>query len=358
MTLRSRGAVLVATFLLAFALPAVAQARTKVVDMGLPTKVQKTFNTTYQSDVNDFFPHGVTINAGDIVKFVPTGFHTVDLPPRGRKPVALLAATGKQVSGANDAIGNPFWFNAQAQLGFTPALLKGAFGKHLGYNGSRRILSGLPVQDHPKAFFVRFARPGSYTYYCNLHPGMTGVVRVLSKRRPVPSAKADAKALEAQVARDLKVAKSLRATKVPAGVVDVGVAGPHGVEYFAFFPQTRTVPVGTTLRFTMTKGSFEDHTATTGPGNPESAGSYLGKLVASLNSPVFDPAAVFPSDPPGASAQLTPTSHGNGFWNSGVMDSSKATPLPSSNAVRFAAPGTYQFSCLIHPFMHGTVVVQ
>ena len=41
------------------------------------------------------------------------------------------------------------------------------------------------------------------------------------------------------------------------------------------------------------------------------------------------------------------------------MDRSSTTPaLPSSNAVTFAAPGTYQFYCLIHPFMHATITVQ
>jgi plastocyanin len=40
------------------------------------------------------------------------------------------------------------------------------------------------------------------------------------------------------------------------------------------------------------------------------------------------------------------------------MDESNATPLQSSNSVTFNAPGTYQFYCLIHPFMHATVVVK
>jgi plastocyanin len=40
------------------------------------------------------------------------------------------------------------------------------------------------------------------------------------------------------------------------------------------------------------------------------------------------------------------------------MDQSTATPIPNSNAVTFSAPGTYDFYCMIHPFMHGTVVVQ
>jgi plastocyanin len=357
LNVRSRGVAVLGALSVAASLPAAAQAATKVVDMGVPPASQKAFHK-YQADVNDFFPHGVTIHVGDAVTFVPAGFHTVDLPAKGDDPLPFVTPHGP-VSGASDAAANPFWFNGQQQLGFNPGLLEGVFGKKLAYNGSARIQSGLPIQDRPKPFTVRFGKAGSFTYFCNIHPGMTGVVKVVGKKKAVPSAKADAKALKAQVTRDLKVAKGLAATKVPAGTVDVGSAGPHGVEAYTFFPNTLTVPAGTTVRFTMTKGSFEAHTATTGPGNPMTApGSYLGKLAASMEAPVFDPAVLYPSDAPGAPAQLTPSSHGNGFWNSGFIDSSNATPLPTNNAVTFAAAGTYQFYCLIHPFMHGTVVVK
>ena len=50
--------------------------------------------------------------------------------------------------------------------------------------------------------------------------------------------------------------------------------------------------------------------------------------------------------------------HGNGFWNSGVLDADSATPLPESSSVKFDTPGTYKYYCLIHPFMVGTVTVQ
>jgi hypothetical protein len=65
-------------------------------------------------------------------------------------------------------------------------------------------------------------------------------------------------------------------------------------------PATQTVPVGTTLKLSMSALTFEDHTATFGPGDPEhDPGSYLGKLAASFNSSVFAPEAVYPSEPPG-----------------------------------------------------------
>ena len=66
---------------------------------------------------------------------------------------------------------------------------------------------------------------------------------------------------------------------------------------------------------------------------------------------------MYPSEPPATTATLTPLTHGNGFWNTGVMDTANATPLPSSGTVTFGAPGTYKYYCLIHTFMHGVINV-
>ena len=75
---------------------------------------------------------------------------------------------------------------------------------------------------------------------------------------------------------------------------------------------------------------------------------------------MIDPRGVYPSEPPGsAAATLTPLLHGNGFWNSGVLDASSATPQPGeANSVTFGPPGKYDFYCLIHPFMKATVTAQ
>jgi plastocyanin len=54
---------------------------------------------------------------------------------------------------------------------------------------------------------------------------------------------------------------------------------------------------------------------------------------------------------------LTPTSHGNGFANTGALDRDAGTPLPAGNKIRFNTPGVYQYECLVHPFMRGTIVV-
>jgi plastocyanin len=338
-------------------LPAAAQARTKVVSMGLPAKAGKPFQKQ-GADVNDFFPHGTTIHRGDSVRFKVAEFHSVDLPAKGGAVLPLVAPSGQTVSGVNDAANVPFWFNGQPQLGFNPALLASNFGKRVSYTGAKQVLSGLPLGP-AKPMTVKFRKPGRYTYFCNIHPGMKGTVTVRPAAKRITTARQDKKALARQVSRDLKIAKRLTRTRPPSSTVDVGSAGPHGVEVFAMFPRTLSVKTGQTIRFRMTALSFEDHTATFGPGNPAQPNTYLGQLANSIaTSPVFDPRAVYSSEPPGSPpASYGPTLHGNGFWNAGVMDRSGATPLPSSGSVTFSTPGTYTYFCLIHPFMTGTIKV-
>lgn len=341
------------------AAPAAATAAIKTVDMGEPASATKTFEQKYGSDANAFFPSAISVHVGDKVRFAPTGFHTAEFVGKGARATPLLSPNG-QTTTENDAAGAPFWFNGLPVVSFTPSLLKSLYGKSATFDGSKSVQTGLPLANKPKPATIKFTKAGTFTYFCTIHAGMRGTVKVLPKSKPVPSAKADAAAVKSQLAAALKTAKGLAATKPPANTVSVGGAGKGGVESYGFFPANLTVPTGTTVTFTMPAGSNEVHTATTGPGNPESdPKSYLGTLAASLNGPAFDSAAVYPSDKPGAPAALTPTLHGNGFWNSGAMDTSSATPqLASSNKVTFAAPGTYQFFCMIHPFMHGTVTVK
>lgn len=337
--------------------PASAGAATKTVDMGTPPSAGKALQKL-GSDADAFFPSIATVHVGDSVKFLPVGFHTVQLPKTGGKPLGLFAP-GAPVSGSNDAAGNPFWFNSLPQPGLNPVFLKSGFGKTFTYTGAKQVTSGLPLARKPKAMTVKFTKAGTYTYYCNVHLGMKGKVRVVGKSKRVPSTAADKATVKKQIAAVLKAAKPLPATKAPANTVIMGPQGKGGAAYFGFAPSRLTVPAGTSVTFRMPTGSYEDHTATFGPGDPEKQpGSYLGKLSASLQSPASDPAATYPSEPPGSVATLTPALHGNGFWNTGILDASSATPLPATGKVTFGQAGTYDFYCMIHPFMHGKITVQ
>lgn len=358
MTVRRRFALVALTVALALAVPGMAHAASRTVRAGPPPASARPFEAV-QADVNDFFPHRVAIHVGDSLRFVTAAFHTVDLPPARGAIVPLIIPSTQTVGGITDAAGQTFAFNGQPQQVINPGLLTPAWGQRATYSGTARVDSGLPPPPAPKPFAVRFDKTGRFTFLCDVHPGMEGVVDVLPKRAALPSRRARARSLAAQVARALKVAKRLRPTGAGNGVVDLGLAGRSGVERFAMFPATTNVRLGQPVTFRMTKRSFEAHTATFGPGPATSASTYVGTLSASFRNPTapLDPRAVYPSDPGSALASITPTSHGNGFWSSGVLDTDKASPVPASSRVSFGAPGTYDFYCLIHPQMHGVVKV-
>ena len=319
---------------------AAAQAATKSVSMGLPDRATAKAFQKLNGDANAFFPAKVTIHAGDAVAFAPNGFHNLDLPAKGDSPAPLFVP-GDPVSGANDAAGNAFWFNGQPALGFNPVLLASGYGKSFTYTGAKGINSGLPLGEKLKPIKVRFTKKGTFTYFCDVHAGMKGKVHVVAKRATAPSKKHDARVAARQAKRGLAALKGLQKTKPGADTIQLGAAAPGGVESFGIFPAKTKVPAGTTVTFTMANRSMEVHTATTGPGNPMTEpDSYLGEIASSFEGPAPSPVGIYPSDTPGGSpAALSPALHGNGFWNSGVLDTVAATPSPMANQVTFAQAG-------------------
>ena len=67
------------------------------------------------------------------------------------------------------------------------------FGKKFAYTGAKGVQSGLPLANKPKPVTVKFAKSGSFTYYCDIHPGMKATIRVKARSKSIPSAKAHAK---------------------------------------------------------------------------------------------------------------------------------------------------------------------
>jgi len=347
----------------AVALPAAAAARTKTVTAAPPALAKplagkllgKSFVGTYNPDVNAFFLQRVTINAGDTVKFVQNGFHTIDLPGRSNEDLPLILP-GATVTGAIDAAGNPFWFNDNLpSLGLNPALFTRSSATT--YNGSTRLDSGLPPNSGaPKPFLVKFTKPGTYKYFCDVHPGMIGYVVVKPKGKRIPSARQDAVSLTGQVTTDILAAKRLAKTNVAAGHVSLGESNSNGVELFAMFPAAMTVSPGTVVTFSMSRDSREVHTATFGPVPYILGLSNAGKTLFNVPGPTAE--ALYPSSPV-QPILLDPASHGNGFGNIGALDTDPTTKqIPTSGQIKFTAPGTYHFICLIHPFMHGTIIVK
>jgi plastocyanin len=359
--IRRSGLLIVATIAAALTFATAAAAATQTVYAGSPPGLQKLAGKLLgkrvqalgqdQPGINAFFNQSVTIHVGDSVKWtgLSSNFHTVDLPVKGGEDLPLIVG-GAKVTGVNDSAGNPFWFNGVVpNLEFNTKLL-GPIGGTT-YNGSTRVDSGLAAGPHPSnTLKVKFTKAGVYKYFCDVHPGMIGYVVVRAKGKPVPTPKQNKATLRKAETKDILAAAKLLTAKQPADSVSLGESTPQGVELYAMFPSTLTVNAGTVVTFSMSAHTREVHTASFGPSD------YLGMLAASVQSPAFDQQVFYPSDP--GVIHLGPTSHGNGFANTGGLDRDPTTPLPASDKIDFTTPGTYHFECLIHPFMTGTIVVK
>jgi plastocyanin len=297
--------------------------------------------------INDFFLHTVTVSVGEKVTFINTGFHDVDLPPKGQGDFPLVIQHGT-VSGANDAAGNPFWFNGKPSFMFNPPLFAASGGTT--YDGTSRIDSGLPLGPS-KPLTVTFTKAGMYKFFCDIHRDMSGTIVVKPRGKPVPTPAQDKALLVKQLKTDILEAKALETAKVPKDTVDIGETAANGVELYAMFPVRLTVKSGTVVTFTLTKNEREFHSATFGPA------AYLKPLQPPGPGGSVPPVGLYPSDQT-RPLVLAPSSHGNGFANTGFLSRDPSYGLPVLGKIKFTTPGIYKFICLIHPFMHGEIVVK
>ncbi len=229
-----------------------------------------------------------------------------------------------------------------------------------------------------------FAQPGTYQYFCAIHPDMTATILVPSAGGSVPPPVAPPPQPPPAVAGDIRIAD------------------------FSFTPSQLQVPVGTTVHWvnggvaphtvTARDGTFDSGFLSTGdayartfatPGtfaffctiHPSMTGTVTvtgsdgspAPVAASPSPPPSPPSAVagtttvtlldFRFDPPsvtvragdrvrftnGGAALHTATQ--TGAWDTGFMQPGEAAE------VLFATPGTFPYVCVIHPTMTGTVVV-
>ena len=312
-----------------------------------------------------FFPSKVTVHAGDSVRWKFFGFHNVYFPKKGGKNAPLIVPDPTRTyAGEVDPAGQPFWFNGQRQLIGNPAVAFPVGGK--AETGSTVNGSGVP-QSQKFSYKLRFPKTGTFTYYCSIHPGMKAKVKVVSRRAHVPSARADKAAVKRQLARTIAELKRNNGKPAPSGnVIQMG-RDTFRTSLLHFYPENKTVPVGTTVEFRMTPTTNEVHTATFASDAVLAKGGYIEKVEQAMFSPLpgtgqngppvlgVPGALAFPSDP--TPLVFDGTQHG-GYVNTGLLGGVLSKPLPESSKVTFTKSGTYTFVCLIHPEMKATVTVQ
>jgi plastocyanin len=353
---RGLSVLVIAGVAAALAAPA-ASAKTKVVVAGgPPPKASQAGGLKFPAelDMNAFFRKTVTIHAGDSVKWVFSKrvVHTVTFLAKGdTRPPLEGPDPANPYSGFNDSQGSPFWFNGQPSIAIPPEHAFPQGGDTA--DGKTYRNAGLSAPAF-KPYTLKFPKKGTYKYLCLVHPGMDARVKVLPKSATIPSAKADRKARNKEYAKALKDAKRLGKLK-PKGNSVVAGNDSTSVAWFRFFPATRTIKAGESVRFSITSKS-EIHTMSFGP---QPTDSFVMVLPQPAGPPriQFDPRVIFPSDVPPL-PPYTGANHGDGFFNTGVIDTNPASPNPSSVDVTFTKAGSYVYECTIHPGMQGTIKVE
>jgi plastocyanin len=296
------------------------------------------------------------------VTFQFDGFHTATFSG-GRSPAPLFVPAGnlKQPQ-ATDAAGNSMWWVGKAPvLGINPAAVPQIGGATISSpsqvrsSGVGRILASGNHQ--PKPYTLTFLKPGVYHFYCVIHPGMTGVIHVLSKTATAPSAAANAKAVQQQAAHVISSLRSIQSAKPTEKLTMwVGNGTFDGANITAFFPKRLVVNTGDTVKFLMHDIS-DPHTVTFGP-DP-----YTGQIEKTFIGPkgTLNPFGGFPSEPPGPPSPVPydGSNHGNGYINSGVLNPYASKQQgPHLFRVTFTKPGVYHLECVIHQNMDATIIVR
>jgi plastocyanin len=251
-------------------------------------------------------------------------------------------------------------------LGFNPILVRQVGGARfrpgrVNSSGILRVISASP-RHPPAAYLLTFTKAGSYRYQCGIHSRMRGVVNVLPRAAAVSSPADVTAAAKAQLVGEIATIRQIQHTTTKGPRVILGPGASNGAVVLGMFPRRLTVKAGQTVTF-QNGSDREVHTVTFGPAKLRSA--IEKTFVAPTGSPpfpVFNSLGAYPSEPPGSPAPVRydGTNHGNGYLNSGVL-LPKGTPAkagPSSFRVRFTKPGVYNYECVIHANMDGTIVVR
>ena len=264
----------------------------------------------------DFYPDAITIHAGDSVTWSnPTSIpHTVSIPVAGQTPPP----------------GPP-----------NPAPV----GRNV-FDNSGYISSGFITK--AKTYSVMFPRPGTYAYYCIVHPPeMTGEIVVLPAGMPLPmSATQYAAAASGDLATDLQ-----------AGVVSIQlfpytIGGAHLAAGISPGLPGSKPSQSTVLRF------LDD--TTTSANVTVAVGTTITWTNESNNVPHTVTFPAFGQPPPSGPPDQVPPAGGSTYDGSALANSGTMHP-GASYSLTFIKAGTYTYYCLYHDGatgMIGAVTVQ
>jgi plastocyanin len=287
-----------------------------------------------------YFPAEVRVSGGDTVRFRNRSTeapHTITfgvLADRSNQPAIVTA------SGENPVVVQPCDIDDEPT-----AKLRKCGGKELKpYDGSGYWNSGYlnpstaPKSAGAKNVAVKLADDipaGNYTYLCILHPLMSGAITVVEDESDRSEISDVRTAMKEDAAAEREKAEGFEEPEIDIDGDEATVTAGWGDEVTSvnrFGPAETEFDAGTTVHWEV-DSPYEPHTVTFEP-------SFEG-----LPPEAFAPGGVKSGD-----------DYTGGFTNSGLIAS--GGPFEGDFSLRFPQAGTYEYSCVLHPGMDGTIKVE
>ena len=289
----------------------------------------------FNTDVLAFAPHSLQVHRGDTIMWAVAGFHNIHLAPTVTEAIIAPEVNGQPLPQVNPAVAFPSVENGGVFTG-------GDANSGLSLDPANPMVTFSLVID---------AEPGTYAYFCDIHPGMSGTITVVDDATviPAPAEALAAGAVELAMGAGGGVEAAIGASLQPPTTDDEGAlqvtaalqTGP--AETLQFFPSVAVVEAGQSVTWTVPNNAMSPHTVTwpfIPPGSefdivPQDGGPPM--IVLNENG--------FPSQENGA--EIT---NGDGFNTGFIMPGQSFT-------LKFTEPGVYNYVCFIHSGMQGAVVV-
>ncbi len=289
-------------------------------------------------EVLAFTPSYLKVHRGDTVMWHVTSFHNMRF---GENEEPFI--TVEKIGDKDTLVGNP--------KVFFPTLKSGD-----AYTGGDAN-SGLPPEDAIKSSYslVMDLEPGIYSYRCDVHPGMTGIIEVVADSDAIPSPSE----VDAQAAKELDdqinpaigayfAAAASAPTKATNGVfpIAVGIGGTGRASSLNFSSALAFIKAGEKVTWTVPADSPTAHFINSIPFD----GTKIVDIIPQPN----------PNGPPTllAGPGFTGTTQDGATVGAGDSFNSTFLTPGQSFSLTFKDPGVYAYICHVHPGMSGVVIVQ
>ena len=291
-------------------------------------------DTPYGITVLAFAPQTIKVHRGDTITWQFLSYHNVRFASKPADLVVIADIDGKQIPEINPVIA-------------FPTLKSGDVYK-------AEAGSGLPAGPESLTFSVVMdVAPGTYTYVCDLHPGMVGFISVVDDATAIPSpadvAKESVSNMDSSVAAADKVFWDMIKASAPQAQGDslpVWAGGAtENAAILKFFPDVAQIQVGQSVTWTVPKG-FDTHTINIPLPKDSGIPEPINLMFDSKKAPHGT-----------ISEALNPTlKSGDALPDNGTAQSGLLIP-GQSFTVKFTKPGLYSYFCVLHPGQIGTVAV-